>query len=81
VLGAQPVPAAAAALTAPVPIGKACANTDAFAVTDEGGRVSKPGEAGEFREALPSTSTGKVDRPRLAGHGSCRTPGTANDGG
>jgi amino acid adenylation domain-containing protein len=35
-------------LTAPVPIGKACANTDAFAVTDEGSRVSKPGEEGEL---------------------------------
>jgi len=36
------VPAGAAALTAPVPIAKACANTDAFAVTDEGGQVSRP---------------------------------------
>ena len=41
-------PARLAALTAPVPIGKACANTDAFAVTDEGGRVSKAGEEGEL---------------------------------
>ena len=36
------------AITAPVPIGKACANTDVFAVTSEGGRVSKPGEEGEL---------------------------------
>jgi amino acid adenylation domain-containing protein len=42
------VPAGSVGLTAPVPIGKACANTDAFAVTDEGGRVSKPGEEGEL---------------------------------
>jgi amino acid adenylation domain-containing protein len=35
-------------LTAPVPIGKACANTDAFAVTSEGLRVAKPGEEGEL---------------------------------
>jgi amino acid adenylation domain-containing protein len=42
------VPAGSTGLTAPVPIGKACANTDAFAVTDEGGRVSKPGEEGEL---------------------------------
>ncbi len=35
-------------LTAPVPIGKACANTDAFAVTSEGRRVVKPGEEGEL---------------------------------
>jgi amino acid adenylation domain-containing protein len=37
-----------AGLTAPVPIGKACANTDVFAVTSEGARVAKPGEAGEL---------------------------------
>ena len=42
------VPAGPTGFTAPVPIGKACANTDAFAVTDEGGRVSKPGEEGEL---------------------------------
>jgi amino acid adenylation domain-containing protein len=35
-------------LTAPVPIGKACANTDAFAVTADGQRVTKPGEEGEL---------------------------------
>jgi L-proline---[L-prolyl-carrier protein] ligase len=35
-------------LTAPVPIGKSCADTDAFAVTSEGSRVSKPGEEGEL---------------------------------
>jgi L-proline---[L-prolyl-carrier protein] ligase len=35
-------------LTAPVPIGKATANTDAFAVTGEGHRVAKPGEEGEL---------------------------------
>jgi amino acid adenylation domain-containing protein len=35
-------------LTAPVPIGKACANTDVFAVTDAGGRVAKPGDEGEL---------------------------------
>jgi amino acid adenylation domain-containing protein len=37
-----------AGLTAPVPIGKACANTGAFAVTSEGSRVAKPGEEGEL---------------------------------
>jgi acyl-CoA synthetase (AMP-forming)/AMP-acid ligase II len=42
------VPSGSARLTAPVPIGRACANTDAFAVTSEGGRVSKPGEEGEL---------------------------------
>jgi amino acid adenylation domain-containing protein len=42
------VPRGSAGLTAPVPIGRACANTDAFAVTSEGGRVAKPGEEGEL---------------------------------
>jgi amino acid adenylation domain-containing protein len=42
------VPAGTTGLTAPVPIGRACANTDAFAVTDAGGRVSKPGDEGEL---------------------------------
>jgi amino acid adenylation domain-containing protein len=42
------VPPASAELTAPVPIGKACANMDVFAVTSEGDRVSKPGEEGEL---------------------------------
>ena len=32
----------------PVPIGKACANTEVFAVTSEGGLVSGPGEVGEL---------------------------------
>jgi amino acid adenylation domain-containing protein len=42
------VPPGSAELTAPVPIGKACANTDVFAVTSEGHRVCKPGEEGEL---------------------------------
>jgi len=42
------VPPGSAELTAPVPIGKACANTDAFAVTSAGDRVAKPGEEGEL---------------------------------
>jgi amino acid adenylation domain-containing protein len=42
------VPPGSAALTAPVPIGRACANTDAFAVTHDGRRISGPGEEGEL---------------------------------
>jgi amino acid adenylation domain-containing protein len=45
-------------LTAPVPIGKACANTDAFAVTSEGNRVSKPGEEGELYVRGPALMHG-----------------------
>ena len=32
----------------PVPIGKACANTDVFAVASDGRRVSRPGDVGEL---------------------------------
>jgi len=63
------VPAGAAELTAPVPIGKACANTDAFAVTDEGGQVSKPGEEGELYvrgSALMRGYWGQPDKTRQA---------------
>lgn len=34
--------------TAPIPIGRACANMEVFAVTEEGKRVARPGEAGEL---------------------------------
>jgi amino acid adenylation domain-containing protein len=42
------VPPGSGGRTAPVPIGKACANMDAFAVTSGGDRVAKPGEEGEL---------------------------------
>ena len=32
----------------PIPIGRACANTDVFAVTDDGNVVERPGEVGEL---------------------------------
>jgi amino acid adenylation domain-containing protein len=47
-----------AALTAPVPIGKACANTDAFAVTADGERVAKPGQEGELYVRGPGLMSG-----------------------
>ena len=42
----------------PVPIGKACANTEVFAVTSEGHRVSGPGEVGELYVRGPSLMRG-----------------------
>jgi amino acid adenylation domain-containing protein len=42
------VPPGTCEVTAPLPIGKSCANQDAFAVTSEGDRVSKPGQQGEL---------------------------------
>jgi len=43
---------------APVPIGKPCANTEVFAVTDQGRRVSQPGEEGELYVRGPSLMQG-----------------------
>ena len=50
-------------LVAPVPIGKACANTEVFAVTSQGGRVSRPGEEGELHARGPGLMHGYWGRP------------------
>jgi len=42
----------------PTPIGKACANTEVFAVTSEGRRTSRPGEVGELYVRGPSLMRG-----------------------
>jgi amino acid adenylation domain-containing protein len=42
----------------PVPIGKACANTEVFAVTGDGTRVSRPGDVGELYVRGPSLMRG-----------------------
>jgi amino acid adenylation domain-containing protein len=47
-----------AELTAPVPIGKGCANTEVFAVTSDGHRVAKPGEEGELCARGPGLMSG-----------------------
>ena len=47
----------------PVPIGQACANTEVFAVTSEGGRVSEPGEEGELYVRGPSLMCGYWRQP------------------
>jgi amino acid adenylation domain-containing protein len=47
----------------PVPIGKACTNTDVFAVTSDGRRVSRPGEVGELYVRGPSLMQGYWGQP------------------
>ena len=58
------VPAAGGGgLAGPVPIGKACANTEVFAVTDDGRRVAKPGEEGELYVRGPALMHGYWGQP------------------
>jgi acyl-CoA synthetase (AMP-forming)/AMP-acid ligase II len=47
-----------AKLSAPVPIGRACANTDAFAVTADGDLVARPGDEGELHVRGPALMSG-----------------------
>jgi L-proline---[L-prolyl-carrier protein] ligase len=48
---------------APVPIGRACANTEVFAVTSEGRIASAPGEEGELHVRGPALMRGYWGQP------------------
>jgi amino acid adenylation domain-containing protein len=60
--------------TGPVPIGKACANTEVFAVTSEGRRVSGPGEVGELYVRGPSLMRGYWGQPTKTAAALVRNP-------
>ena len=58
----------------PVPIGKACANTEVFAVSSEGHRVTRPGEEGELYVRGPSLMRGYWGQPAKASEVLVRHP-------
>jgi amino acid adenylation domain-containing protein len=58
----------------PAPIGKACANTEVFAVTSEGRRVCQPGEEGELYVRGPSLMRGYWGQPARTGEVLVRNP-------
>jgi L-proline---[L-prolyl-carrier protein] ligase len=58
----------------PAPIGKACANTEVFAVTSEGRRVSRPGEVGELYVRGPSLMRGYWGQPSKTSEVLVRNP-------
>jgi acyl-coenzyme A synthetase/AMP-(fatty) acid ligase len=57
------IPADGADDATPAPIGKACANTEVFAVATDGSRVSEPGEEGELYARGPSLMQGYWGQP------------------
>jgi amino acid adenylation domain-containing protein len=58
----------------PAPIGKACANTEVFAVTSEGRLVSRPGEVGELYVRGPSLMRGYWGQPAKTSEVLVRNP-------
>jgi amino acid adenylation domain-containing protein len=60
--------------TAPIPIGKACANTEVFAVNSAGEKVTTPGESGELYVSGPSLMQGYWGRPEQTAKVLTRNP-------
>jgi amino acid adenylation domain-containing protein len=68
------IPSGSGALTAPVPIGRACANTDVFMVTSDGRRTSQPGEVGELYVRGPALMHGYWGQPEKTRQVLVRSP-------
>ena len=64
----------------PAPIGKACANTEVYAVTSDGRRVSQPGEIGELYVRGPSLMRGYWGQPAKTGEALVANPFRAESG-
>jgi len=60
--------------TTPIPIGKACANTEVFVVNSEGKLVTKPGESGELYVRGPSLMQGYLGQPEKTANVLVRNP-------
>jgi amino acid adenylation domain-containing protein len=61
------------------PIGKACANTEVFAITNEGRRVSRPGEVGELYVRGPSLMRGYWGHSAMTSEALVRNPFQPDD--
>ena len=61
-------------VAAPVPIGKACANTEVFALTSDGKVVKAPGESGELYARGPTVMQGYWNDPQKTAKVLVRNP-------
>jgi amino acid adenylation domain-containing protein len=60
--------------SAPIPIGKACANTEVFAINEAGQKVTAPGESGELYVRGPSLMQGYWGHPEKTAKVLVRNP-------
>ena len=68
------VPQLAPQRMSPIPIGKACANSDVFAVDNTGKKIAKPNETGELYVRGPSLMQGYLGQPEKTSQVLVRNP-------